>query len=221
MKKLLITGGSQGIGKATVEEFTSHGYEVYAPTIDEMNLLYANEIDSYIEKHKDICFDVIVNNAGINDLNLVEDFTDEEIHRMLMINLEAPIRLLRAFVPAMKKNNYGRIVNIGSIWGVVSKPKRLLYCATKHGIHGVTNTLALELAPYGIMVNTVCPGFTLTELTRKNNSPSEIENISNMIPAKRMAQPNEIAKAVYYFGSQDNTYITGQQICVDGGYSVQ
>lgn len=219
MKKLFITGGSQGIGKATVEEYRRHGYEIIAPPIEEMDLRDNRSVDEYIAEHKNETFDVVVNNAGINELDFVEDITDENIDAMIKINLEAPIRLLRGFVPQMKKNGSGRIINISSVWGIVSKEKRLLYSVTKNGIHGITNTLAVELAPFHILVNTVCPGFTLTELTRKNLSPKEIEAISQDIPLQRMAEPTEIAKLIYFLGSEENTYITGQKIAVDGGYT--
>ena len=121
----------------------------------------------------------------------------------------------------MKKQGYGRIVNIGSIWGLAGKPGRTVYAATKHGIHGITQTLAVELAPYNILINTVCPGFTLTELTYKNNSPEQIREISGYIPIGRMAQPEEQAKVVCYLAGEGNTYITGQQLAVDGGYTAK
>ena len=138
---------------------------------------------------------------------------------MMEVNLKSPIRLLRAVTPKMKEGHYGRIVNIGSIWSVVSKRGRTVYSVTKHGIHGLTKTLAVELAEYNILVNTVCPGFTLTELTKKNNTQDEIDAISREIPLGRMAKPEEIASAVCYLVSEQNTYLTGQIIAVDGGYT--
>ena len=219
MRKVLVTGGSKGIGKAIAEKFREHGYEVAAPTRQELDLLNEKSIEDYVTAHKEEGFDVIVNNAGINDIHEVEDITDEEIERMMATNLVAPIKLLRGFTGSMKKNNYGRIVNIASIWAVVSKSGRLVYSATKNGIHGVTNTLAVELAENNILVNTVCPGFTMTELTVKNNTPEEIAHISADIPMKRMARPEEIAEVVYFLCSEQNTYLTGQKIAVDGGYT--
>lgn len=221
MKKVLVTGGSRGIGKAIVQKFEEHGYEVVAPTRQELNLLDEKSIMDYVEKHKEDGFDVIVNNAGINDIHEIEDITDDEIERMITTNLVAPIKLLRGFVREMKKKKYGRIINIASIWAVVSKSGRCVYSATKNGIHGVTNTLAVELAGDNILVNTVCPGFTMTELTVKNNTPEQITKISSEIPMKRMAQPEEIAEVVYFLGSEKNTYLTGQKIAVDGGYTEQ
>lgn len=218
-RKALITGASRGIGKAIAEKFREHGYEVVTPTRQEMDLTDGASVDAYISQHKDEYFDVIVNNAGINDIHEIGDITDDEIENMIAVNLIAPIRLLRGFTGTMKKNHYGRIVNIGSIWAVVSKGGRCVYSATKNGIHGVTNTLAVELAPDNILVNTVCPGFTLTELTRKNNTPEEIAEISKDIPMGRMAEPEEMAEVVYFLCSEQNTYLTGQKITVDGGFS--
>lgn len=219
MRKVLITGGSRGIGKAIAKKFAQNGYDVVTPSRAEMDLSSEASVNKYIEDNKNIYFDVIVNNAGINDINILEDITDEEIHHMMQVNLISPIILLRGFAGQMKKNNYGRIVNIGSIWSVVSKSGRCVYSATKNGIHGVTNTLAIELAPYNILVNTVCPGFTLTELTRKNNSPETIQEIAKDIPLGRMAEPDEIAEVVFFLGDQQNSYLTGQKIVVDGGFS--
>jgi 3-oxoacyl-[acyl-carrier protein] reductase len=221
MKKVLLTGGSKGIGKAIVDRFLCEGYIVHSPTRDELDLADNQSISNFVEKNKAIEFDVIVNNAGINDINFLVDVSQNEIDSMIQINLKAPILLLRAFVPAMKKNNYGRIVNIGSIWAVVSKKGRGLYSSVKNGLHGITNTLALELGEFNVLVNTVCPGFTLTELTQKNNSPEEINAISKQVPLKRMAKPEEIAEFVVYLCSDKNTYITGQKICIDGGYTIQ
>lgn len=221
MRTAFITGGSRGIGKAIVQKFEENGYKVVAPTRQELDLTSSESIASYIEAHKMECFDVIVNNAGCNDIHEIDSITDEEIENMMSVNLIAPIKLLRGLTGNMKKAGYGRIVNIGSIWAVVSKPGRCVYSATKNGIHGVTNTLAVELAPYNILVNTVCPGFTLTELTRKNNTAEEIEEISRSIPMRRMAEPEEMAEIVYFLCSEKNTYMTGQKITVDGGFAEQ
>jgi len=221
MKKVLITGGNRGIGKAIADKFASCGYEVITPTREEMNLEDAHSVELFIKKNSNICFDVIINNAGFNDINLIEDIKDDELERMISINLMAPIRIIRGFVGRMKLQHYGRIVNIGSIWGVVSKEGRTVYSATKHAVHGITNTLAVELASDNILVNTVCPGFTNTEMTKKNNSLETVKEIVGNIPVGRMAEPEEIAEVVFFLGHESNTYLTGQKIVVDGGFTVR
>lgn len=221
MKSVFITGASRGIGKAVKTIFEENGYKTVCPTRQELDLSSQESVNAYCLKHKEREFDSLINCAGINEINEIENVSDEEMNRMIQIDLLSPIMLLRAFTPIMKKNNYGRIVNIGSIWASVSKVGRGMYSAAKNGIHGVTNALALELAPYNVLVNTICPGFTLTELTKKNNTEEQILQISSIIPLGRMAQPEEIAEFIYFLGSDKNTYITGQKIMIDGGYTIQ
>lgn len=219
--RALITGGNRGIGKSVARLFAENGYEVLTPSRQELNLLDMDSLNRFIERSSQVTIDTIVNNAGINEISLLENVSDTQLEEMLMTDLIAPIRLLRGLIPQLRKSPAGRIVNIGSIWAVVSKEGRSLYSAAKNGLHGITNALALELADTGVLVNTVCPGFTRTELTQKNNTPEEIAQLSRRIPLGRMAEPDEIAKLIYFLGSVENTYITGQKIVIDGGYTIQ
>lgn len=221
MRTAFITGASRGIGKAIKDKFVENGYKTVCPTREELDLANQKSVSEYCARHKQNVFDVIINCAGINDINEIENITDEEMNRMIQVDLLSPIMLLRYFIPGMKKQKYGRIVNIGSIWAQVSKQGRGMYSAAKNGIHGITNTLALEVADSNVLVNTVCPGFTLTELTEKNNTSVQIKNIVSEIPMRRMAQPVEIAEIVYFLASEKNTYLTGQKIVVDGGYTIK
>ena len=219
--RALITGGSRGIGKAAAKLFADRGYEVILPTRQELDLLDGNSVDRFVERMPLESIDTVVNNAGINEIDLLENVSDAQLEQMLMTDLISPIRLLRGLIPQLRKSPAGRIVNIGSVWAVVSKQGRSIYSAAKNGLHGITNALAIELSEAGILVNTVCPGFTRTELTRKNNTPEQIAQLSCQIPLGRMAEPEEIAKLIYFLGSVENTYITGQKIVIDGGYTIQ
>ncbi len=221
MKTLFITGGSRGIGAAIADKFIKDDYHVIMPARGEMDLSSPVSIKKYFKKNSGIKVDCIVNNAGVNPLAFVDELTDEEIFETVNVNLIAPLMITRALVKGMKKRGCGRIVNIGSIWGVVSKEKRAVYSMTKNGIHGLTNTLAVELGGDNILVNTVCPGYTNTELTKKNVPLPEAKNISKDIPLGRFAEPEEIAEIVYFLGSSRNTYITGQKIVIDGGFTIK
>ncbi len=220
--KVLVTGGSRGIGASIVTLYRERGYEVITPTRKEMDLKSKDSVESFVEKSLlNGGYDIIINNAGCNYLHESGELVEDDTEEMINVNLLSPIRLLNGLVPSMKKKHFGRIVNIGSIWGCISKPGRSIYSATKHGIHGITMTLALELASYGILVNTVAPGQTRTELTIKNNSAEEIEKMQKDIPVGRLAEPKEIAEVVFALGNEKNTYITGQQIVVDGGLTIK
>ena len=219
--KVLVTGGSRGIGAAIVELYRQKGYTVEAPTRQEMDLSDYSSVQRFVSARQENGYGIIINNAGCNYINEIDFVTDDDLRDMMQVNLLSPIYLLRGLVPYMKKQCFGRIVNIGSIWGTITKAGRSIYSATKHGIHGITMTLALELAPFGILVNTVAPGQTLTDLTKKNNSSDAIKQMGREIPLGRLAQPEEIAKVVFFLGNEDNTYITGQQILVDGGLTIR
>ena len=119
----------------------------------------------------------------------------------------------------MIKNNYGRVVNIASIFSKISKEKRAVYSATKFGIHGLTVGASNDLASQNILVNTVSPGFVLTDLTRKNLTLIEMDSLTNQIPSKRLASTSDISSVVVFLLSDLNQYLTGQNIIVDGGFT--
>ena len=118
----------------------------------------------------------------------------------------------------MKRNGYGRIINIASILGVISKEKRSIYSSSKFGIIGMTMAVSNELARYNVLVNAVSPGFVLTDLTKRILGKDEMEALEAQIPAQRLAGPADISNVVLFLASTFNTYITGQNIIVDGGY---
>ncbi len=214
----LVTGGSRGIGSAIAARLRKDEIEVLTPTRDELDLSKDQSINSYIAK-LDRKVDILVNDAGINLLSASDEFQDADLEKTLQVNLAAPMKLARALIPAMKKRRFGRIINISSIWSLVSRPMRVTYSTSKAGLNGFTRSLAVELAPFNILVNAIAPGYVNTELTRQNNTPAEIQVICETIPAKRMAEPDEIAELAAFLASSKNSYITGQIITIDGGYT--
>lgn len=217
-KVALVTGGSRGIGCATIELLESKGFCVLAPTRREMDLSDMNSILSYCNSIE--CrIDVIINNAGINIIAPLEDVDDDILDKMLQINMKAPLKIIQCLKKRMGNEKIGRIVNVSSIWSFVSKEGRCAYTATKTAINGITRNLALELAKDNILINAVAPGFVNTELTKQNNTKEEIALLEKDIPLGRMAQPSEIAELIYFLSSDANSFITGQTILIDGGYT--
>lgn len=219
-KTALVTGAARGIGRAIAERFKEQGALVLTPTHEVMDLSSNESIDRYCrELGRPV--DILVNNGGINPLGAGVEFTDADLVATVQVNLLAPMRLARALAPGMVAGGYGRIVNISSIWSGVSKPRRFVYSTTKAGINGMTRALAVELAPAGVLVNAVAPGYVNTELTRQNNTAEALGGIALTIPVGRLAEPEEIAELVSYLCSSRNSYITGQTIFADGGFTCQ
>ncbi|MBT3261547.1 SDR family oxidoreductase [bacterium] len=216
----LITGASRGIGEAIAKLFILNNIEVLMPTRQEMDLSDNDSIDKYISLI-DKPIDILVNNAGINNIEEIQKLSDKNIVETLQINLVSALRLTRELSKQMLLQKYGRIVNISSIWSVVSKPGRSIYSISKEGLNALSRSLAVELAKDNILINSVAPGFVNTELTKKNNSEKVLKTIAQNIPAQRLAEPTEIAELVYFLCSSKNTYLTGQTILIDGGYTCQ
>lgn len=214
---VLITGASRGIGRAIAELFTQRGYTVLCPTRHELDLACPESITRYCQSLPPVA--VLINNAGINELAGLAEVTPTLMETMLQVNLKAQVQLAQAVVPTMVQHGGGRIVNIASIWGQFSKPRRLLYSIAKAGVQGFTTALAVEFASQNILVNAVAPGFVATELTLQNNTPEQLASITAALPLQRLADPNEIAEAIYFLASPQNTFITGQTLFVDGGFS--
>jgi len=216
-RKVLVTGGSRGIGKA-IAQLLGTDWQVIAPTRQVLDLSDMSSIERYFEstQHK---FDALVNNAGINIIKPTTEITHEDMRLINLINLEAPLTMTKHCLEHMKLSNFGKIVNVSSIWGQRSKELRALYSATKFGIIGQTKALSRELAPFNILVNAVCPGFTNTELTASSLTVGQLADIKQEIPCGRLAEPIEIAQLVAFLLSDENTYITGQAITIDGGFT--
>lgn len=217
-RTVFITGGSRGIGIAMKNLFTRRGYRVIAPTRKELDLNDISSFKKYFSDHPDQKIDILINNAGINKPEWIDEMHDETISETIQVNLTSAFFLARACVPYMKQQKWGRIINISSLFGIIARGKQSLYSATKHGLNGFTKSLALELAPYNILVNSICPGFTKTQLVLRN-PPGKIKAIENDIPLGRLADPIDIAHAALFLASDVSSYITGHTLIIDGGYS--
>jgi 3-oxoacyl-[acyl-carrier protein] reductase len=238
-KIVIVTGATSGIGKSIAEDFLALGATVLATGTDlkQVNCLNRNlknnkrfkyfhldwldegSIKKFLSEVKKYArIDVCVNNAGINRIQSIDRMRIEDWDEIMKVNLRGPFILTKEIGVIMKRKGYGRIINIASIFGVITKEKRSAYTATKAGLIGLTKTSAIDLAPFNILVNAVSPGFILTGLTKKILTGKEIEGLKSLIPLGRLGNPGEISPVVLFLASSLNTYLTGQNIIVDGGY---
>ena len=216
-RRALITGASRGIGAAIAARLQADGLRILTPSSETLDLSSTVSIDTYLSQLTDP-IDILINNAGINRLGSIDEISGKDFEEVIQINLLGHFQLTQGLVKGMKARRYGRIVNISSIWSLVSRERRVTYSAAKAGLNGLTRALALELAPYHILVNAVAPGYINTELTKKNNPPEALERIAGEIPLGRLGEPSEIAECVAFLCSPKNSYMTGQVIVLDGGY---
>lgn len=231
---ILVTGASKGIGKSIAQTLSTVGH-VYITARNE-DLLKEINCDGYFIcdlsnaddlkilgnfiEEKEI--DILINNAGEYIYNPTENTTLSELEHISKVNLQAPIYLSARAIPYMKKKKFGRIVNIGSISGVMGEANAPLYSATKAGLIGFAKSAGLELAEFGITVNTINPGWVDTELGNSSIKDSEFskEEILECIPQRRFVEPVEIANLVKYLISPEAKGLTGQSINLCAGLSV-
>ncbi|MEF2641104.1 MAG: 3-oxoacyl-[acyl-carrier-protein] reductase [Clostridia bacterium] len=240
-KVALITGGSRGIGKKIAEKFARNGYNIVINYVSEKTDVNKLESDlSQNGKVEVLCIkcdvtdfnscqemvkeavdkfgkiDVLINNAGITKDNLLMRMKEEDFDKVINVNLKGTFNMTKNVISYMMKKRSGRIVNISSVVGVSGNSGQANYAASKAGIMGFTKSVAKELASRNILANAVAPGFIETDMTDVL-SESVKESIYSQIPLKKMGKPEEVANAVYFLGSDENTYITGQVLNVDGG----
>lgn len=219
MKKVLITGGATGIGKACALLFEKEGYDVYItynrtePDYDvkkiKCDLKNTDEIKTLFDTEHG--FDILVNNAGVSLIKMINDVTDSDYEAVTAVNERAVYFMCKYALKDMINKKSGAIINISSMWGQCGASCETLYSMTKAGIIGLTKALAQEVAPSGITVNCVAPGIIDT---RMNDMFSEDE-LKDEVPLGRLGTPNEVAKAVLFFA--ENSYVTGQILGVNGG----
>lgn len=231
---ILVTGASRGIGKAIAETLKGLG-NIYITARNEKalqeiecagyfvcdlsNIENLQALGNFIEEKQ---IDVLINNAGEYIYCGVDEIKLQELNHIISVDLQAPIYLANRAVPYMKKQNFGRIINIGSISGVMGEAHASLYSASKAGLIGFTKAAGLELAQFGITVNTINPGWVDTELGKNSIDESEFsqDEILECIPQRRFVEPREVAGLVRYLISEEAKGITGQSINLCAGLSV-
>ena len=220
-RRAFITGGARGIGRAIAQDLEQNGCEVICPPRAELDLSDLNSIERFLDRHDDLEVDILINNAGINFPSLIENVDSKNWQDTFQVNLTAPFMLSRHFSAGMRKRKWGRIINVSSVFSFVTKEGRSIYTATKAALNGFTRTCAVEWGKDGVLVNALCPGYIDTALTRQNNTEAQIAKTREQIPLGRLANTDEIAKMVSFMCSDLNSYMTGQCVVVDGGFSLK
>ncbi|HEK9074053.1 3-hydroxybutyrate dehydrogenase [Streptococcus equi subsp. zooepidemicus] len=252
---VFVTGAASGIGKqigetflkegkivvfsdinqekldAVVDEYTTKGWAADSVLCDVTNEEAINKaIDYTVEKHGRL--DILVNNAGLQHVAMIEDFPTAKYEFMLKVMLTAPFIAIKRAFPTMKKQGFGRVINMASINGVIGFAGKAAYNSAKHGLIGLTKVAALEAADLGITVNAICPGYVDTPLVRgqfedlSKTRKIPLENVLEevlypLVPQKRLIDVQEIADYVSFLASDKAKGITGQPVILDGGYTAQ
>lgn len=217
-RRVLVLGGLGGIGSAIAQLFSERGDEVISTGRADLELSQPESISAFFAR-SGTQFDVVVHSAGHNNPQLFATLSVEEIEQSLQANLLGFLRVLKHVDPQLRRNG-GHVLAISSLYGFLARRGRLPYVVSKHALIGAVKTLAIELAPHGVLVNALSPGYVMTKMTTKNNPPDTIARLRAGIPVGRLGDPREIAEVAYFLCSRSNTYVTGQDIVVDGGFSI-
>jgi len=229
--RAVVTGATRGIGYAIAERLLKDGLEVIVTgtkkngkhpagsSYYQVDFLDEDSTNKFINFLKKQQINILVNNAGINKISEFSSIDIDDFDRILRINLRAPFQICQAVIPYMEKIKWGRIVNLTSVFGNISKEYRAAYSSSKFGLDGMTLALAAEVSEKGILANSVGPGIIDTDMTRDVLGDSGIAKLKGQIPMKRLGQASEIASLISWLVSNENTYMTGQNLMIDGGFT--
>lgn len=231
-KRVFISGASRGIGRAIAEAFTKEGAFVIGSRTSEnkdadsvcdewvqADFLRLDEIEDCANYLQNKRVDIIVNNAGINKNAEYLNINPNTFLSIQQVNVFAPFRLCQAVLPNMIDKGWGRIINISSIWGKISMAHRAAYSSSKFALDGMTLAIAAEYAGKGVLANCIAPGFIDTDLTRKMLGERGLKELLNKVPIGRLGDVLEISELVLWLASNQNTFMTGQNIAIDGGFT--
>ena len=253
-KTILVTGSTSGIGLAITEKFYSEFYNVVI--VGKVKLTVINKLKKNFDKDRSLILnldltkvnnikkliilakkkfkkiDVLVNCAGMQAVSPIDKYSEDIWRKLLDINLNVAFYMTKYALPIMRKNNWGRIINIASTHGLIGSVNKSAYTASKHGIVGLTKVTALETAKENITCNSICPGFVLTELIQDqidtiakkfklSNAKAQIQLLKDKQPSLRFVQKSHIADLIYFLCSDSASEITGTNIPIDGGWTAQ
>lgn len=218
-KTLFITGGSGDIGAAIINEFESNNYEIISPNSKELDCSNETGIDKYFQYKSLPKINSFVHCAGWNLPEPFKSVSNETLLKSIFINSFSFLNIIKKLDNNFIENKT-RISAISSLYGTFSRKNRIAYTSSKHSLNGIVKEISLEMGPRGILCNSIAPGFIETRMTKLNNSDLIINDFKSRIPLGKLGTPNDIAKVVYFLTTTNNTYINGQNIIVDGGYSI-
>ncbi|HZK59978.1 MAG TPA: 3-hydroxybutyrate dehydrogenase [Cryobacterium sp.] len=247
-RRALVTGGASGIGAAAARSLAARGAHVVVADIDAagaaavageiggsswaVDLMDTAALTDRVLAEAVTGVDILVNNAGIQRVNPIQDFDPQDFRRLISLMLEAPFLLIRAVLPGMYRNDFGRIINVTSVHGIRASPFKSAYVSAKHGLEGLSKVTALEGGGHGVTSNCVSPGYVRTPLVEKQIADQaalhgipESEVLSRIMltesAIKRLVEPAEVASLIAWLASEDAAMVTGSSYTMDGGWSAR